>query len=362
MVLKKEVMLVVLVLLSMSAYSVSYSVDLIVYKDRAEVDNLRVTGATSFDHGGVGSHTLSLFDGENNMIHEFHFTPNFVTTDHPPQEVDKTYESFRFPYDPRAKVLVLTNDQGILLTQNNIDDMVCNDDGTCGGSENAISCLNDCPSGVNDKFCDGMLDGVCDPDCCDPVCSQSRDPDCRIDSVIALDCGNGICDDIETHLTCPADCKGRSDGMCDGIGDGVCDPDCTEDEDLDCLTVIDPIEPVDPIEPIDPTEPIDPIEPIDIEPVVPIEPVDPVGKEDVNGNFMVIVLIAGLIIAAVLIFFFKGAIHKKLNNEDYRRPDSALEDYVKRNLKSGFSKDQIVNTLTKHGHSEGKINDIMRKF
>jgi len=359
---KKEVILVILILFSLSAYSISYSVDLIVFKDRAEIDRLRVTGATSYDEGGVGSHELSLYDGENNKLHEYKFTPNFVTTDHPPRELEKTYESFRLPFDPRVKVLVLTNAEGILMTQNNIDIIVCNSDGSCDDDENSISCVSDCRSGIYDGFCDGMSDDLCDPDCCDPACSQSRDPDCRIDSEIFLDCGNGICDDIETHKTCPADCEGKQDGLCDGIGDGICDPDCTESNDLDCAEEIEPpiTPPIElPIEPpIElPDQPIDP----PVEPPVQPEPLDTASK--VNGNMIIIILIAVLIIAGVLVYLNKdNFIHKKIEPEHVKRPGSALEDYIRTNLNSGFSKDQIRSTLTKHGHSDEKIDEMFKNL
>jgi len=358
--LKKEVILVILILFSLSAYSISYSIDLIVYKDRADIDRVRVTGATGFDQGGVGSHILSLYDGENNKLHEYRFTPNFVTTDHPPRELDRTFESFRFPFDPRAKVLVLTDAETILMTQNNIDTIVCNADGRCDGDENAISCLTDCRSGVNDGFCDGMSDDLCDPNCCDPVCSQSRDPDCRIDSRIALECGNGVCDDIETHLTCP-DCEGKADGLCDGIGDGICDPDCSESDDLDCLTEVPPIEP--PVKPpVKPPEELPvkpPVQPLEPEPQ--IKPLDTNSK--VNGNLIIIILIAVLIIAGILIYLNKdNFIHKSIEPDNVKKPDSALEDYIHTNLNSGFTKDQIRNTLVKHGHADEKIDEMLKNL
>ncbi len=50
-------------------------------------------------------------------------------------------------------------------------------------------------------------------------------------------CNNdGICDiEDESHSTCPSDCpSGIEDGYCDGIEDDVCDPDCTSVQDPDC--------------------------------------------------------------------------------------------------------------------------------
>ena len=47
-------------------------------------------------------------------------------------------------------------------------------DGTCGFPENYLTCPADCPSGSVDEYCDGVKDGICDPDC-----ELDEDPDCR---------------------------------------------------------------------------------------------------------------------------------------------------------------------------------------
>lgn len=47
-------------------------------------------------------------------------------------------------------------------------------------------------------------------------------------------CGDGICGMPENHGSCPGDCKtGSADNLCEGVADGVCDPDC-ETGDPDC--------------------------------------------------------------------------------------------------------------------------------
>lgn len=48
-------------------------------------------------------------------------------------------------------------------------------DGTCGMPENFKTCPEDCPSGGIDDYCDGVADGICDPDCEE---SGEYDPDC----------------------------------------------------------------------------------------------------------------------------------------------------------------------------------------
>ena len=54
---------------------------------------------------------------------------------------------------------------------------VCGD-GNCGtAGENYGTCPEDCPSGGADEYCDGIRDGICDPDC---VELEEFDPDCNL--------------------------------------------------------------------------------------------------------------------------------------------------------------------------------------
>lgn len=47
--------------------------------------------------------------------------------------------------------------------------------------------------------------------------------------------GNGICENNENTRTCPQDCpSGLEDGYCDKASDNKCDPDCSVYEDIDC--------------------------------------------------------------------------------------------------------------------------------
>ena len=57
--------------------------------------------------------------------------------------------------------------------------------------------------------------------------------------VSKFNCGNGLCelDYDENYITCSRDCpSGSADNYCDGIRDGICDPDCTIEGDTDCIT------------------------------------------------------------------------------------------------------------------------------
>jgi len=48
-------------------------------------------------------------------------------------------------------------------------------------------------------------------------------------------CGNNVCEDHESYESCTKDCSsGSKDDFCDGIDDGICDPDCIQKNDADC--------------------------------------------------------------------------------------------------------------------------------
>lgn len=53
-------------------------------------------------------------------------------------------------------------------------------------------------------------------------------------------CGNRVCEPEkgENYKTCKEDClSGSKDSYCDGVIDGICDPDCNKEEDVDCGVV-----------------------------------------------------------------------------------------------------------------------------
>ena len=55
----------------------------------------------------------------------------------------------------------------------NFNEGVCGDGFCSAVDENPLSCLKDCPSGAEDYYCDGISEGICDPDC-----SANEDVDC----------------------------------------------------------------------------------------------------------------------------------------------------------------------------------------
>lgn len=61
------------------------------------------------------------------------------------------------------------------LSETKLSNDVCGD-GVCSFYENYKNCLQDCPSGGKDYYCDRQKDGICDPDCEGFL----YDPDCEI--------------------------------------------------------------------------------------------------------------------------------------------------------------------------------------
>ncbi|MEM2918206.1 MAG: hypothetical protein QXY62_01735 [Candidatus Altiarchaeota archaeon] len=90
--------------------------------------------------------------------------------------------------------------------------------------ENFLNCREDCPPESKDKYCNGIADGICDPDCL-----RNLDEDCFCNH-------DGICEiKFENFLNCPNDCpSGLKDNYCDRVYDDICDPDCQKKEDIDC--------------------------------------------------------------------------------------------------------------------------------
>lgn len=104
--------------------------------------------------------------------------------------------------------------------------LICNLDFICQKErgENYLNCVQDCPSGSADNYCDQAPDGICDIDC-----ARTQDSDCTCNKDNKCDAG------LEDYDNCPSDCrKGVKDGLCDMASDGICDLDCSETEDLDC--------------------------------------------------------------------------------------------------------------------------------
>ena len=96
-------------------------------------------------------------------------------------------------------------------------------DGVCDEWENPCNCVEDCP------FADcvgegGSIPVIPDaPDCC-PGLDLIPPPDPQIVGIFGYctaNCGNGVCDEIETNYNCPEDCPHHVYGAC-CLEDGSC--------------------------------------------------------------------------------------------------------------------------------------------
>ena len=238
--------------------------------DTVILKNLEVmVGRTSYH--SEGNYKVQLLDDDKNIISEKSLDINFQIMTDPPQEINSSPVSMRFDYDPSIRYLkVFRNETEIFFKDIN----TCNNNTICEDLESYLSCPSDCSLNSIDGICIKDKDGICDPDC-----SEGADPDCV--SAVCGDgicqesetykscpddcekpelCGNGICEADENYETCPQDCpkkfkcgdricsegenygncakdcsSGVADGYCDGAKDNICDPDCSRDEDEDCL-------------------------------------------------------------------------------------------------------------------------------
>ncbi len=137
-----------------------------------------------------GSYVIQVLDSQKNPVYSAPLYVTFLRTESL-EEVDSVTRPVYLPYSPESKEIQLQKDGRVLLS---IPVLLCNHNERCEEYENYNSCLDDCPSGSKDGYCDTILDGKCDSDC-----DATADIDCT--------CGNKVCDGKETERTCPVDCK-----------------------------------------------------------------------------------------------------------------------------------------------------------
>ena len=213
---------------------------------------------------------VRVYDGDRSPVYSLSYELDFANGITPGES---TYLYDRIPYEESMESFELVMDDKVVHSRS-IGEL-CDRNGLCSGGENFFNCPQDCSSGSLDGVCDGEQDGECDTDCladadfdchcgdgtcepglgereascpadctsggadvycdgkldgrCDPDCSEAEDFDCH--------CGNAACEPelTENHISCPGDCRsGYRDGLCDERKDGRCDPDCLEVEDFDC--------------------------------------------------------------------------------------------------------------------------------
>lgn len=81
--------------------------------------------------------------------------------------------------------------------------------------ENSENCIQDCPIGGKDNYCDKRKDTICDPDCPekDPDCFEAKTTTTKEKTTTTSSeepiCGNNICEKNENKENCPKDCEGE---------------------------------------------------------------------------------------------------------------------------------------------------------
>jgi len=147
-------------------------------------------------------------------------------------------------------------------------------------------------------------------------------------------CGDNICQDQESYESCQLDCpSGGKDDYCDGVLDNICDPDCLIEQDIDCKQK-------------------------ETEKIVE-------GKE--TKPHILALIIALIVLVSVIIFSYFE--FRKINNQNKKitnqknlrnyqdRDLLRLRAYIAKELKKGFSKEQIRNVLIKNGWKDKKIRE-----
>lgn len=116
---------------------------------------------------------IDITDREGKFHHLFNTPVTFYVFDL--GEVDYSNAYYRFPWIENTKYINFLHN-GKVIYSIDISDYICNNNKLCEpkNGENYINCLQDCPSGSADSYCDGIEDGICDPDC-----SAEEDIDCK---------------------------------------------------------------------------------------------------------------------------------------------------------------------------------------
>jgi hypothetical protein len=224
---KLNLVMIVLLLFSESVFAledvISLTIDInkndtVLLRDMSIIQSVRTKELVGDEY------KIKTLDKNGNVLTEEKFDIQFILYSNPPKFIDSKTVIVKLPYSKETFKIMLEHKNNTILEK---DVVLCKIDGVCSGYENFISCPQDCPSGSRDNYCDKQFDKKCDPDCAKDV-----DVDCL--------CGDKKCEveKGESYNTCPQDCpSGLNDNFCDKIIDGVCDPDCLVNEDGDCKHV-----------------------------------------------------------------------------------------------------------------------------
>lgn len=188
---------------------------------------------THFTDFGSGYKALE-YGKDGEKLFERNIYIGFYYTDSGSTYLENITKNLRLPYHEEVQGIKILHYNETWMDFNLNE--FCNENGRCETKlgENYANCSSDCGPGSEDGYCSGEKDGICDPDCDadqDPDCAVEKTlgKECN---------ENGECepDKGENYKYCSEDCpSGSQDGYCDGVEEGICDPDCTIGKDPDCV-------------------------------------------------------------------------------------------------------------------------------
>jgi len=183
------------------------------------------------------NYSILLLSTENNVIFRGQLPISFTAYPMPPEgqpEVEvmlnESEQYLRLPYFENIDRMEIYHDNKLIFTYE-----ICDVNNLCEDrkGETTLNCPDDCELKItcgNNKCETGETQENCCKDC---GCQKGME--CVNNKCVSEKCGNDKCDANENYNTCSKDCpSGLGDGYCDGVKDGLCDPDCQKNEDVDC--------------------------------------------------------------------------------------------------------------------------------
>ncbi|VVB54619.1 Uncharacterised protein [uncultured archaeon] len=145
-----------------------------------------------------GPYSLVIYDDKNNEIQNIQFSVDYTEVKDSQGLTVQIPRTFTLPYTDKWHHIEIKKQQQTLATQQ-IATKLCNFDNLCNNLENHLTCQKDCTQSSPDGLCETIKDGTCDPDC-----TPQEDPDCLVQRAR---CGDGTCNPPRENITsCPQDC------------------------------------------------------------------------------------------------------------------------------------------------------------
>ncbi len=201
-------------------------------------------------------------------------------------------------------------------------------EGLCNNIENHLTCPEDCPSGGEDNYCDLKRDGVCDPDCkeYDFDCDECMDNICIYDG---MEVQSLICSDMDGSVCAhDEDCHGFFT-YSDDAGMRCCIGECGIPEQADGDQQIEERE-------------------------SPQHPSAFVESEDEDDLTIYVIAMVVFMVAAISIAVFAQAKSMKVEQQ--------MRQYVSDMTASGYGIDQIESALLQQGYDKDSVDKVCKHY